>query len=112
MSGLPGSGGPPRCQILNIVLMRSLDSLLMKHAVENRLWDAQYPIPAFVRPFRRSQIHHARLVSEHPRDLVRTDLEKLRSLRYGVELLLHFRCTCPSSSIAATPAPVNLLVSY
>lgn len=66
-----------------------LDSFLMKHPIEDCVRYAENAIPALVQLFRRSQIHNTRLVLEHSCDRICTDLENLRSLRYGVELLLH-----------------------
>jgi len=61
----------------------------MKHAIEDRMGDAQNTIFPFVQGFGRSQIHYTRFILKHPRDLVCTNFENLRSLSYGVELLLH-----------------------
>ena len=61
----------------------------MKHAIKDRMRNAQDTIPTLVQLFRRSQIHYARLILKHPSSLIRTNLENLRSFSYGVKLLLH-----------------------
>jgi len=74
----------------------------MKHAIEDRVGDAQDTIPTFVQLFRRPQIDYTRFILKHARDLVSANLENLRSLRYGIELLLHCWLQ-PSNSLPRLP---------
>lgn len=70
-----------------MLAQRLLHPQLVDDPVEHRVRNSEDAVSTLVQPLRRTQIHDPRLVLEHPRDLVRADLQNLGDLSHRIERL-------------------------